>query len=96
MSDDINRRTGVIDVNRLFVPIGMLSAILVAGFGVKAWLDTQFSSLHDEIRSLQFDMKVIQTQSGNRWTGTDMELWAEKLARQNPTLQVPTPKTERQ
>ena len=96
MSDDTqSRRLGTIDASRLVLPIGFFGAIAVALFGAKSWLDSQFGSLHDEIRNLQFDMKVIQTQSGNRWTGTDMELWAEKLARQNPNLQVPSTKWEK-
>lgn len=72
-----------------WVPVAWIGAICVTLLGAKSWLDAQFDALRVQVLQLQGDVREIRTLAQDRWTSADMTLWAERLGRTNPTLQVP-------
>ena len=72
-----------------WVPLGAVAAAFLALLGVKSWLDSQFADLRTQMLSLQQDVKEVRGAVADRWTGSDMALWVERMARANPGLQVP-------
>ena len=64
-----------------------------------AKVSEQLDTVEDAIRDLgaQLDRRLerIEDLSGDRWSFTDMRLWAERLQRHNPTLSVPPPESVR-
>ena len=64
-----------------------------------AEVSEQLDTVEDAIRDLgaQLDRRLerIEDLSGDRWSFTDMRLWAERLGKHNPTLTVPPPESVR-
>lgn len=76
------------------VPLGLAVIVVVTALTLKTWIDTQFETMNTSIRELQYQMRRFEDALANgtqdSWHGISMELWAERLARANPTLQVPS------
>lgn len=72
-----------------WLPVAWVAGICVTLLGVKSWLDSQFDAVRVQVLQMQVDLREIRALSQDRWTNSDMALWAERLGRTNPTLQVP-------
>lgn len=62
-------------------------------------VSAQLDAVEEAIRVLgsKLDRRLerIEDLSGDRWSFTDMRLWAERLSKHNPTLVVPPPESVR-
>ena len=89
MTDEAqSSRRAVIDPRSL-VPIGAVGTMVLMLFGAKVWLDGQFAELRSSVSELKYELRTIREAGSYRWTGSDMAIWAERLARGNPNLVVP-------
>lgn len=95
-SDSQTSRRGekIIITATTLVPVGLAAVIIVTAFTLKTWIDTQFAQLSGEIAEVKFQMRryedSMNSRTADRWAGVSMELWAERLARANPNLNVPS------
>lgn len=95
MSDGSEQSGKIILSPSALVPLGVVTASVIALFGAKSWLDSQFDTLNASITQVQWELKSLQGASADRWTSSDQRLWAEQLARSNPTLVIPKPERQR-
>lgn len=72
-----------------WLPIAWVAGICVTLIAVKSWLDAQFDAVRIQVIQMQVDLREIRALSQDRWTNADMALWAERMGRSNPQLQVP-------
>lgn len=81
-------------INRdTLIPIGVAIAIVVPiGVGI-SWLRDGQKDSSNEIQALRVEMSnrfdKIESRAADRWTGTQMQLWALQLQLDNPTVRVP-------
>lgn len=72
------------------VPLGVVVAccvsVIVAVLRFHGWISGQFDALSAEIKDLKAATQQI---NGNRWTAQDMEIYALRMEKNNPTLRVP-------
>lgn len=64
------------------MPIGLTGAIILATVSGMFWLNGKFADLDKR-------MTRIEALLVSQWTIDQQELWAERLGRTNPTLNVP-------
>lgn len=65
--------------------IAQLMAMIVTVIGATLWLQNQLHLIDSRIQRLEL-VSVV-----DRWTGTDMVLWASDLRLKNDGLNVPRP-----
>lgn len=88
------------------LPISVVAGVVSTALIMSIWIQTTLSSMDDrmktmaftmetKLQSMIFDIKVLQDKlsvaTSDRWTGSDMNLWAETLKIRNPTIAVPDP-----
>ena len=88
------------------IPISVVFAVLSVGFGAFAWLNNRFDQMDknqnsatgevkDALKDFGYRIKAIEdrldSNSMDRWTGTDMKLWVLELRQKNPSLVIPDP-----
>ena len=88
------------------IPISVAFACLSVLFGAFAWLNNRFDQsdknhvastleVKDALKDFGYRIKAIEerlnSNSMDRWTGTDMKLWVLELRQKNPTLFIPDP-----
>lgn len=91
MTEDTPARRTVLD-GRSLVPFGAVGSVILLLFGAKVWLDGQFNELRSTVGEIKYELRSIRESGSDRWTGSDMTLWVERLARSNPTLVIPQPR----
>ena len=66
----------------------VISALAVCG-SVVGWLDSRFTTIDKALEQQDRRLEKLEGINGDRWLGSDMELWAERLKGANPNLTIP-------
>jgi hypothetical protein len=74
-------QSGTIDRSTL-MPIGLMGTLIVSLIGATWWLQNRLSDIDRRLERIEYKTDAS-------WNETSMENWALKLARSNPTINVP-------
>lgn len=80
--DPTENRPLVVNERNVALPAGLFIAAAAMLLGFSMWLNDRFSSLDKR-------MSRIEDLLTDQWTVTQQELWAERLGRSNPNMNVP-------
>lgn len=71
-----------------------LTAFLTEMSGGFTQANKTLQSMDDRLSNVEKGVVNLQIVTGDRWTGTDMKLWASDFQRLNPAVIVPVPAHE--
>ena len=81
------------------VPIGLVATVLVTLFGIlfgaHSWWGARLDVLSSQLESIDRRLERIEEHQVDRWTLTDMRLWAASVRQANPSLTLPEPQQAR-
>lgn len=69
------------------VPIGLAVCCIGAFIGGALWLNNSLNRIDQRLQSME-------TRMSDRWTASNMKIWALQLRLENPSLRVPEPETK--
>lgn len=73
--------------------LGVVVTVLVVLLGAFGYMESFKASIIQRLDKQGYRMQRMEEKDAayakNSWTKTDMELWAERLARANPDLKLP-------
>lgn len=82
----------ILDGNNVYIPLGKVLGLVAVLFASYLWLDRRFQAIDTKFGGINSQLTIIQIKAGDRWTGSDMRLWAEQLKAANPShVIVPEP-----
>lgn len=76
-----NDHSGVINASTL-MPIGIIGTIIMSAVGFVWWLGDKFGNIDHRLER-------IESRMVDNMSRAEMEAWALRLARDNPTMKIP-------
>lgn len=77
------------------VSVGLLLTLGALFFGAWNYLEDRFAGLHRALDGMDRRMERLESEelrtSEDRWSYTDMRLWASEFKRANPNMTIPNP-----
>jgi len=72
------------------IPVGLAGSLLVAMLTGYIYLESRFRAVEKLLESLDRRMERIELVQAEAVSKAEMSIWLAKLARDNPSLQIPS------